>query len=771
LELCETLAKEFGILRSQAESTVALIDEGNTIPFIARYRKEATGGLSDVILRDMADRLAYLKNLAARKEEVLRLIDEQGKLTEELAAHIRAAEVLQRVEDLYKPFRQKRATRASKAKEKGLEPLALLMWAQETTAGTPETFAAAYIDADKGVTEAAEALAGAMDIIAEMIADDPEITAALREKTQKTGRFVSEAADTAESTVYDMYYGYSEPVSKIPDHRILAMNRGENEKKLKVKIQVEAEAFLSEIETAVVTDPDSIFTEFLRNAAADGYKRLMAPSLEREVRAMLTERAEKEAVKVFARNTESLLMTPPIQGARVIAIDPGYRTGCKVAVLSETGKLQAYTTIYPTKPRADVAGAQAALKKLADQYDTNVIVIGNGTASRETEAVVADFIQRYKPDIRYTIVNEAGASVYSASKVATEEYPDLDVTTRGAMSLGRRLQDPLAELVKIPPQNIGVGQYQHDINQGLLEGALTGVVENCVNRVGVDLNTASASLLSHVAGVNAGIAKNIVAWREENGPFDDRAQLKKVSKLGEKTFGQCAGFLRIAAGKNPLDGTSVHPESYDAAAAILQKAGVGEAELAKGGVQDIEERICGVYAGGKDGGKDAAERAGAGKSRRLKSFADLKSLQPAKPEPDGGATDAKRLSACMERLAGDIGVGLPTLQDIVAEIKKPARDPREGAPPVVFRHDVTTFEDLQIGMELTGTVRNVVDFGAFVDIGLKNDGLVHISRMRESYVRHPLDVVKVGDTVTVWIIGVDAEKQKVALTMMRDKKS
>jgi uncharacterized protein len=520
----------------------------------------------------------------------------------------------------------------------------------------------------------------------------------------------------------------------------------------------------------VVTNERSIFAGMLRATAADSYKRLMAPSLEREARSTLTERAEAEAVKVFAKNTESLLMAPPVKGMRVIAIDPGFRTGCKVAVLSETGKLRAYTTVYPTEPRNDVAGTEATLKKLVDKYGANVIVIGNGTASRETEEVVAGFIKKYGLDINYTIVNEAGASVYSASKVATEEYPDLDVTTRGAMSLGRRLQDPLAELVKIPPQNIGVGQYQHDINQGLLDKALTGVVENCVNRVGVDLNTASASLLSYVAGVNAGVAKNIVAWREENGGFSDRKQLMKVPKLGEKAFGQCAGFLRIADGKNPLDSTSVHPESYKAAAEILGRAGVGEDEIAKGGVRDIEERIYAAYA------PDARKRGEAQREApaRMKGLGALAALKPSGAEGGAGAAggtgiDEKRLGPCLKRLAEEIGVGAPTLADIVAEIKKPGRDPREDAPPVVFRRDVRSIDDLQVGMEMMGTVRNVVDFGAFVDIGVKTDGLVHISRMSKRFINHPMDVVNVGDTVKVWIDSVDAARQKIGLSMVPDK--
>ena len=514
MNIIERLAAEFKLKASQVEKTVQLIDEGNTIPFIARYRKEATGGLSDDILRELDTRLAYLRGLEERKEEVIRLIDEQGKLTDELKEEILKAEVLQRVEDLYKPFKQKKATRASKAKEKGLEPLAMIFWKQEKETGSIEELAAEFVNEEKGVESEGKAIAGACDIIAEMISDDPEITAAVREYTFSSAVITSTATDPEEKSVYETYYEYSEAVSKIPNHRVLAINRGEKEEKLKVKVELDVDKVLKMIRDMVVTSENSIFTELLEATIADAYKRLIAPSVEREARNMLTERAEEEAVKVFAKNTEKLLMVPPVNGARIIAIDPGYRTGCKVAVLNQTGKLLAYTTIYPTQPKNDVKGTEAVLAKLIEKYRINVIVIGNGTASRETEEVVAQFLKKNSYDIQYTIVNEAGASVYSASKLAAEEYPDLDVTTRGAMSLGRRLQDPLAELVKISPKHIGVGQYQHDINQGMLETALGNVVEDCVNRVGVDLNTASPSLLSYIAGINMGIAKNIVAYRE-----------------------------------------------------------------------------------------------------------------------------------------------------------------------------------------------------------------------------------------------------------------
>lgn len=722
MDIIQKLAAEFKVKVSQVENTVQLIDEGNTIPFIARYRKEVTGGLTDVVLRDMDERLKYLRNLEERKEEVIRLIEEQGKLTEDLKEEILKAEVLQRVEDLYKPFKQKKATRASKAREKGLEPLAMVIYAQLLTSGTPEDAAAAYINPEKEVNSAEDALQGACDIIAEMIADDPDLTQEVRDKTFASGLIVTEAVDPEEKTVYEMYYDHQEALAKIPNHRVLAINRGEKEKKLKVKVSVDTEKIHQLIGKTVLKNERSIFYGLLQETIADAYKRLMAPSIEREMRNSLTERAEAEAVKIFAKNTENLLMAPPVKGKKVIAIDPGYRTGCKVAVLDETGKLKAYTTVYPTEPKKDIAGTEAVLKKLVEKFHTDIIVIGNGTGSRETEEVVAGFIKKNGYPIQYTIVNEAGASVYSASKLATEEYPDLDVTTRGAMSLGRRLQDPLAELVKIDPKSIGVGQYQHDINQKLLEGALTGVVEDCVNRVGVDLNTASPSLLSYIAGINMGIAKNIVAYREEHGRFESRKELMKVSKLGEKAFGQCAGFLRIEGGKEPLDATSVHPESYAAALSMMEKLDVDPASIRSGGDASIEKKIKRAY-------------------------------------------PAKSFAQSVSHLAQEIGIGEMTLTDIIEEMKKPARDPREDAPPVVFRNDVKNFEDLKIDMEMTGTVRNVVDFGAFVDIGVKNDGLVHISQLSDKYVKHPMDVVSVGDTVKVKIISIDYDKKKVGLTM------
>ncbi|MEG0830150.1 MAG: Tex family protein [Anaerovoracaceae bacterium] len=749
MNIIQTLAEELGLKISQVESTVKLIDEGNTIPFIARYRKEVTGGLSDVVLRELDERLTYLGNLQTRKEEVTRIIEEQGKLTAELENQINEAKVLQRVEDLYKPYKQKKATRASKAKAKGLEPLALIFWDQEVESGTLGELAEPFVNPEKEVKSAEDAVVGAMDIIAEMISDDPDITAKVRAKTLALGIIVTQAQDLEEKTVYEMYYEYKERIGKIPNHRILAINRGEKEKKLKVKITAPVEEIQIIIEKAVIANERSIFVEPLKKTIADAYKRLMAPSLEREMRGDLTQRAELEAVKVFAKNTEKLLMVPPVKNARIISVDPGYRTGCKVAVIDDTGKLLAYTTVYPTKPRGDIAGTEATLKKLVEKFKINVIVIGNGTASRETEEVVADFIKKQGGDLSYTIVNEAGASVYSASKLATDEYPDLDVTTRGAMSLGRRLQDPLAELVKIPIKSIGVGQYQHDINQGLLENALDNVVEDCVNRVGVDLNTASPSLLAHVAGINVGIAKNIVTYREEQGIFKNRKELKKVAKLGEKTYKQCAGFMRIADGKDPLDGTCVHPESYKAADAMLKKLDIDKKDIVAGGALDIEEKICKIY---------AVQEKKKPETRR-KGLAALAELNKAP------VNEKKNLAKAVEKMAKELEIGVMTLNDIVEEMKKPGRDPRDEAPAVVFRNDVRSFEDLKLDMELTGTVRNVVDFGAFVDIGVKNDGLVHISQISDKFIKHPMDAVSVGDTVKVKIINIDLQKQKIGLTM------
>lgn len=715
LDINRTIAQELSVSPAQIESAIKLIDEGSTIPFIARYRKEATGGLDDAQLRTLEERLMYLRNLETRKAEVLNSIKEQGKLTEELRTSIEGATVMQRVEDLYKPFKKKRATRASKAREAGLEPLADLILTQARTGKSALETAAAFVNAEGGFATAEAALQGAKDIVAEVIADDAEHTAALRAFTKKTATMAVEATDGEEKSVYEPYYDFSEPAQRIPNHRVLAINRGEKEGKLRVRVRSDRDAAIGQLSRRIARR-NGVFAEALDEAIADSYKRLIAPSLERELRSELTERAQADAIRVFAKNTESLLQQRPVKGARIIALDPGYRTGCKVAVLDEFGKLLDYTTVYPTPPRRDVEGTKKTLDSLVKRHRINTIVIGNGTASRETEEVVSEFIAQSPAELRYTIVNEAGASVYSASKLASEEYPDLDVTTRGAMSLGRRLQDPLAELVKIPPQSIGVGQYQHDLNQAELGRALGDVVERVVNRVGVDLNTASASLLGYVSGISPAVAKNIVAYREENGAFTDRKQLKNVPKLGPKAFLNCAGFLRISDGANPLDATSVHPESYAIATELLKRAGVKPSALAAGGIPDIAERVGNV------------------------------------------AT-----------LAAELGCGVPTLRDIIAELEKPGRDPRDDAPEVVFSRSVTSLDDLNVGMELTGTVRNVVDFGAFVDIGVKQDGLVHISKLSNRFVKHPSEVVSVGDTVTVWIEKIDKERGKISLSMVKEK--
>ena len=718
MDIIAKIAEELGLKPAAVDAAVKLIDEGNTIPFIARYRKEATGGMDDVSLRALADRLAYLRNLEQRKEDVIALIAAQGKLTPELEADIRAAEQLQRVEDLYKPYRKKRLTRAGKARQAGLEPLANMIIMQIKTKGSALDEAARFVTpeaVEAGYDTPEKALAGASDIVAETVAEDAENVADLRSFTEATAEIVSVAADPDEKTPYEPYYDFAEAASKIPNHRILAIDRGEREEKLRVRVRVDGNAAVERLGSRWPRR-QGVFAPVLDAAIADGYKRLMAPSLERELRAKLTVRAQMDAIKVFAKNVESLLSARPVRGARIISLDPGFRTGCKLAVLDETGKLLDHGVVYPTKPRHDVAGTKRALARLVSKYRINTIVIGNGTASRETEEVVSEFIAEQAPELRYTIVNEAGASVYSASELASQEYPDLDVTTRGAMSLGRRLQDPLAELVKIPPQSIGVGQYQHDLDQAELSRTLGNVVEDVVNRVGVDVNTASASLLGYVSGITTTVAKNIVAYREEHGVFSDRAELKNVPQLGPKAFLNAAGFLRITGGKNPLDATSVHPESYSVAKAVLKRAGVTADELTRGGVPDIEKRLGSV------------------------------------------AT-----------LAGELDCGILTLIDIVSELKKPGRDPRDDAPEVVFSRVALSIDDLEPGMELTGTVRNVVDFGAFVDVGVHQDGLVHISKLAKRFVKHPSDVVAVGDTVKVWVEKVDRDRGKISLTMVQGK--
>ena len=715
MDLIAKLADELKLKEADVEAAVKLIDEGNTIPFIARYRKEATGGMDDVALRALEERLSYLRNLEERRQDVIALIDGQGKLTDELRSQIAEAETLQRVLDLYKPFRKKRLTRAQKAREAGLEPLANMIIMQASAKGSALDEAAAFVNEEAGFDTPEKALAGASDIVAETVAEDPENVAELRAFTRSTADIVVEATDAAEKTPYEPYYGFSEPLRKIPNHRILAIDRGEREGKLRVRVNVDGAAAVERLGQRWPRR-QGVFAPVFDAAIADGYKRLMAPSLEREARSDLTARAQADAIDVFAKNLEGLLSARPVRGARVLALDPGYRTGCKVAVIDEFGKLLDHGVVYPTKPRHDVAGTKRELARLVSKDHVNTIVIGNGTASRETEEVVSEFISEQAPELRYTIVNEAGASVYSASELASREYPDLDVTVRGAMSLGRRLQDPLAELVKIPPQSIGVGQYQHDLDQAELSRSLGNVVEDVVNRVGVDVNTASASLLGYVSGITSAVADNIVAYREENGAFTDRRQLKKVPKLGPKAYLNSAGFLRITGGDNPLDATSVHPESYPVATEVLKRAGVSADELKRGGVPDIERRVGSVAA-----------------------------------------------------LASDLGCGVPTLIDIVGELKKPGRDPRDDAPEVIFSRAALSIEDLQPGMELRGTVRNVVDFGAFVDVGVHQDGLVHISKLANRFVKHPSDVVRVGDNVTVWVEKVDLDRKKISLTMVQGK--
>ena len=706
----EKLMLEFSLKAFQVENAIKLIDEGNTIPFIARYRKEQTGEMSDEQLRDMFERLTYLRNLEKRKEEVIRLIDEQGKLTEELQADIEKSETMTEVEDLYRPYKQKKRTRATIAKEKGLEPFALIIYAQEEKYDLDE-LATQYIDVEKGVETIEDAKKGAMDIIAEMISDVAEYRKNIRQLIYKVGLIVSKASKE-EKSVYDMYYDYSEGVAKIPSHRILAINRGEKEEFLKVKIDGTDDEIVTYLNKEVIKE-NSHYVEILTETVEDSYKRLIKPSVENEVRNELTEKAEEQAIKVFGQNAKKLLLQPPLRNLTVMGFDPAYRTGCKIAVIDDTGKLLATTTVYPTEPQNDVEGAKKKLLELINQYQINMIAIGNGTASRESEMFVADMIKDVKHQIYYAIVSEAGASVYSASKLATEEYPDINVSLRGAISIARRLQDPLAELVKIDPKSIGVGQYQHDVNQSRLEESLNGVVEDAVNSVGVDLNTATPSLLKYVSGISKTVANNIVKYRDEKGKIKNRKELLKVSKLGPAAFTQCAGFLRIVDGDNPLDNTSVHPESYEVAGKILEKIGFEVKELSTN-INEIKTKLRTVN---------------------------------------------------IEQLATELSIGVPTVTDIVKELQKPGRDPRDEMPKPVLRSDVLKFEDLKEGMILTGTVRNVIDFGAFVDIGVKHDGLVHISEMSDKYVKNPMDIVSVGDIVKVRVIKIDAEKMKVGLSM------
>ncbi len=711
MDIIKALQQELQIGYKQAEAAVQLIDEGNTIPFIARYRKEATGSLNDEVLRNLDERLRYLRNLEEKKDQVIASIREQEKLTPELEKQILEAMTMVAVEDLYRPYRPKRRTRAMIAKEKGLEPLADLISLQMVKEPL-EKLAGIYVSEEKGVASAADAIAGAKDILAERISDNAEYRTYIRKATMDQGMISSSAKDEKAESVYEMYYNYEEPVKRCAGHRVLALNRGEKEKILTVKVAAPEEQILRYLEKQVILRSNPYTSPVLQDVVKDSYDRLIAPAIEREVRSTLTETAEAGAIKVFGKNLEQLLMQPPIAGRVVLGWDPAFRTGCKLAVVDETGKVLDTVVIYPTAPQNKVEEAKKILKRLIRQYHISLISVGNGTASRESEMVIVELLKEIPEQVQYVIVNEAGASVYSASKLATEEFPNFDVGQRSAASIARRLQDPLAELVKIDPKSIGVGQYQHDMNQKNLSEALQGVVEDCVNKVGVDLNTASASLLEYISGISKAIAKNIVAYREENGAFTDRKQLLKVAKLGPKAFEQCAGFMRITGGKNPLDATSVHPESYAAATALLEKLGYRSEDLARGGFKELGRKVH----------------------------------------------DYKKLAA-------ELNVGDITLRDIVKELEKPARDPRDEMPKPILRTDVLEMKDLTPGMILKGTVRNVIDFGAFVDIGVHQDGLVHISQMTEKYIRHPLEVVSVGDIVDVKVISVDLARKRISLTM------
>ena len=712
-KIIQTIAGEFNIKPVQIENTVKLIDEGNTIPFIARYRKEVTGNLSDEVLRDLNDRLNYLRNLEKRKEEVIKIIDEQGKLTDELLASIATAKTLAEVEDLYRPYKQKKRTRAIIAKEKGLEPLAKIIMEQKETKSILE-IAKEYVSEEKNVNTAEDAIAGAKDIIAEDISDNAKYRKYIKSVCYREALIETKASKEEEKSNYEMYYEFSEEIKKIPSHRILAINRGEKEEFLKVKLSKPEDKILYYIEKDIIKG-DTQFTEILKDTILDSFKRLIEPSIEREIRSDLTEKAEEQAIKVFGENAKQLLLGAPLKDLVVMGFDPAYRTGCKIAVIDETGKVLDTTTIYPTAPQNDVEGAKKVLLDLIKKHKINMIAIGNGTASRESEMFVSDLIKMADHEVFYAIVSEAGASVYSASKLATEEYPDINVSLRGAISIARRLQDPLAELVKIDPKAIGVGQYQHDVDQKNLSESLTGVVEDAVNKVGVDLNTATPSLLSYVSGINKTIAKNIVNFRDENGKFKNRKQLLKVAKLGNAAFQQCAGFVRVFGGDNPLEVTAVHPESYEATEKLLKNIGFDKKDLLD------KEKLSQII--------------------------------------------LKLNSINVNKVAEELQVGTLTLEDIIKELSKPGRDPREDMPKPILRSDVLKLEDLKEGMVLNGTVRNVIDFGAFIDIGVKHDGLVHISELSEKYVKNPRDVVAVGDIVKVKVIGIDLEKQKVALSM------
>ena len=777
MDIILKLKDELNVEKWQVEAAVKLIDEGNTIPFISRYRKEATGSLNDEVLRNLYERLTYLRNLEDKKQQVLNSIEEQGMLTEELRNKIQAAETMVVVEDLYRPYRPKRKTRASVAKEKGLDGLAQIILAQETTRPLIEE-AEQYVSEEKEVKNVKEALQGALDIIAESISDNADYRAYIREATFNEGRITSQAKDEKAQSVYEMYYDFEEPVNKVAGHRVLALNRGENEKILTVKIEAPEEQIIRFLEKKVITAENENTTPALQQAIQDSYDRLIAPAIERDIRNELTEKAEDGAITVFGKNLEQLLMQPPIAGKVVLGWDPAFRTGCKLAVVDPTGKVLDTKVIYPTAPQNKVEEAKAELKKLIKKYNVNLISVGNGTASRESEQVIVELLKELDTPVQYVIVNEAGASVYSASKLATEEFPNFDVGQRSAASIARRLQDPLAELVKIDPKSIGVGQYQHDMNQKKLGEALHGVVEDSVNKVGVDLNTASAPLLEYISGISKAIAKNIVDYRETNGRFTNRKQLLKVAKLGPKAFEQCAGFMRITDGDNPLDATSVHPESYGAAEQLLEKLGLSMDDLKefqkKAAVKPAktasqpkpkkQEKKVVIRNTNTAMGKALAAAMG---GVSLAQDADTKSAPAQKQET--AVNGLERRVKDKKKMAEELGIGEITLTDILKELEKPARDPREDMPAPILRSDVLDMKDLKPGMVLKGTVRNVIDFGVFVDIGVHQDGLVHISQITDKYIKHPLEAVSVGDIVDVKVMDVDLTKKRISLTMRIDK--
>ena len=777
MDIILKLKDELNVEKWQVEAAVKLIDEGNTIPFISRYRKEATGSLNDEVLRNLYERLTYLRNLEDKKQQVLSSIEEQGMLTEELRNKIQAAETMVVVEDLYRPYRPKRKTRASVAKEKGLDGLAQIILAQETIRPLIEE-AEQYVSEEKEVKNVKEALQGALDIIAESISDNADYRAYIREATFNEGKITSQAKDEKAQSVYEMYYDFEEPVNKVAGHRVLALNRGENEKILTVKIEAPEEQIIRFLEKKVITAENENTTPALQQAIQDSYDRLIAPAIERDIRNELTEKAEDGAITVFGKNLEQLLMQHPIAGKVVLGWDPAFRTGCKLAVVDPTGKVLDTKVIYPTAPQNKVEEAKAELKKLIKKYNVNLISVGNGTASRESEQVIVELLKELDTPVQYVIVNEAGASVYSASKLATEEFPNFDVGQRSAASIARRLQDPLAELVKIDPKSIGVGQYQHDMNQKKLGEALHGVVEDSVNRVGVDLNTASAPLLEYISGISKAIAKNIVDYRETNGRFTNRKQLLKVAKLGPKAFEQCAGFMRITDGDNPLDATSVHPESYGAAEQLLEKLGLSMDDLKelqkKAAVKPAktasqpkpkkQEKKVVIRNTNTAMGKALAAAMG---GVSLAQDADTKSAPAQKQET--AVNGLERRVKDKKKMAEELGIGEITLTDILKELEKPARDPREDMPAPILRSDVLDMKDLKPGMVLKGTVRNVIDFGVFVDIGVHQDGLVHISQITDKYIKHPLEAVSVGDIVDVKVMDVDLTKKRISLTMRIDK--